>query len=262
VTYLSAMPNNGASPVPPVSSVRNTLRLLVLLEDHPSLRVVDVAQGLGVAGSTAHRLLTCLKEEGFLRQPPGSRHYVAGPEILKLARHFSDENSLERVAHLHLERLCREVNEAVNLQILVGHEVLCLDAVVEDRHGLQVRSIRGQRVSASVSAAGKVLLAALKPAELEEALSQDPRHPDPEWSASIHAELVTIREFGYATNMGEREPGVHAVAVPINDVAGKPIAALAVAAPSVRLPHVRIGGLITHLRSASAAITLDYFGTA
>ena len=248
--------------VAPVGSARNVLRLLMLLEEQPSLRVVDVSRELDVAGSTAHRLLNCLKDEGFLRQPAGSRAYVAGPNVLKLARHFSDQNSLERVAHLHLERLCKQINEAVNLQVLVGHEVLCLDAVVEDRHGLQVRSIRGQRVSASVSAAGKVLLAALKSADLEESLGQDPRHPDPEWAAAVHAELATIREFGYATNMGEREPGVHAVAVPVNDVAGKPMAALAVAAPSVRLPHVRINGLITHLRTTSAAITLDYFGSA
>jgi len=256
------MPKNQSEPSAPVSSVKNTLRLLMLLEDQQSLRVVDVSKELGVAGSTAHRLLTCLKDEGFLRQPAGSRAYVAGPKILKLARHFSDQNSLERVAHAHLERLCKQVNEAVNLQVLVGHEVLCLDSVVEDRHGLQVRSIRGQRVSASVSAAGKVLLAALRPADLEECLAQDPRHPDADWAASVHAELATIREFGYATNMGEREPGVHAVAVPVNDTAGKPIAALAVAAPSVRLPHVRVSGLITHLRAASAAIALDYFGSA
>ncbi len=256
------MPNYQESPAAPVSSVKNTLRVLMLLEDHPSLRVVDVSKELGVAGSTAHRLLTSLKDEGFLRQPPGSRLYVAGPQILRLARHFSDQNSLERVAHVHLERLCKQVNEAVNLQVLVGHEVLCLDSVVEDRHGLQVRSIRGQRVSASVSAAGKVLLAALKPTELEESLAQDPRHPDPDWAATVHAELATIREFGYATNMGEREPGVHAVAVPVTDTSGRPIAALAVAAPSVRLPHIRVNGLINHLRTASAAIALDYFGSA
>lgn len=241
--------------------MRNTLKLLSLLQESPTLRVVDVARSLGVAGSTAHRLLTCMKDEGYLRQPPGSRHYVAGPVMLKLARHFSDQNSLERVAHPHLERLCKELNEAVNLQVLEGTEVLCVDSVVEDRHGLQVRHIRGKRVPAVVSAAGKVLLAALKPAELEETLNMLEGRGDGDWLARVYAELTTVRELGYATNMGEREPGVHAVAVPISDQAGRPIAAIAVAAPSVRLPHIRIGGLITHLKTTSTAIALDYYGT-
>lgn len=248
-----------------LASVTNALRLLSMLSVDSTIRVVDVSRSLGVAPSTSHRLLTCLKDEGFMQQVRGSKKYTVGPELLRLARHFSSQNSLERSARPHLEALCREVNEAVNLQVLIKDEVLCLDAVVEDRHALHVKQIAGQRAAAHASAAGKVLLAALSTGEREAILAE---HGLPALTgrtitdpAAFEAEMRLVRSQGYATNMGEREDGVHAVAVPVLDLDENPIAALAVAAPSTRLPAARVPGLLRNLRRARAAITSDYFAT-
>jgi DNA-binding IclR family transcriptional regulator len=246
-----------------LSSVTNALRLLSMLSQEAELRVVDVSRRLDIAPSTSHRLLKCLKEEGFMQQSQGSRRYRVGPEMLRLARHFSSQNSLERLARPHLIALSRRVNEAVNLQILIGHEVLCLDAVVEDRHDLHVNRIAGRRVAAHASAAGKVLLAAL-PHSARRTLYDSHGLPaitsrtiiSPE---AFEAELAKVRTAGYATNLGEREDGVFAVAVPILDLADKPIAALAVAAPAVRLPRPRIPGLLRDLRRTRDAIRVAYF---
>ncbi|MBO9521314.1 MAG: IclR family transcriptional regulator [Nocardioidaceae bacterium] len=246
-----------------LASVTNALRLLSMLSSQPELRVVDVSRRLGIAPSTSHRLLSCLKEEGFMQQARSSKRYMVGPELLRLARHFSSQNSLERLARPHLVSLCRLVDEAVNLQILVGHEVLCLDAVVEDRHDLHVKRIAGRRVAAHASAAGKVLLAAL-PTSARQALYSEHGLPsitdrtivDDE---EFEAELARVRAAGYATNLGEREDGVHAVAVPVLDLNDNPMAALAVAAPAVRLPKARVPGLVRDLRRARAAITAEYF---
>lgn len=246
-----------------LASVTNTLRLLSMLSSQPELRVVDVARRLGIAPSTSHRLLSRLKEEGFMQQARTSKRYMVGPELLRLARHFSSQNSLERIARPHLMSLCRLVDEAVNLQILVGAEVLCLDAVVEDRHDLHVKQIAGRRVAAHASAAGKVLLAAT-PLSVRQALYGDHGLPaitartivDPE---AFEAELAGVRAAGFATNLGEREDGVYAVAVPVLDLNDRPMAALAVAAPAVRLPQARVPGLVRDLRRARAAITAEYF---
>lgn len=255
----------GSTTVEPASqsltSVSRALRLLLMLQTSEALRVVDVARELGVAGSTAHRLLACLRDEGFLRQKEGSRTYTPGPEVLRLARTLSDQHTLENIARPHLQRLCSEVNETVNLQILVGPEVLCIDSVVEDRHELHVRQITGQRTPATLSAAGKALLALYPPAQLREVLStNDDRTTgsSPRELAELERELALIRSRGYAVNMGQRESGVHAVAVPILDGERHQVGALSVAAPSVRLPANRVAGLVKRLRSSSAAITADY----
>jgi DNA-binding IclR family transcriptional regulator len=247
-----------------LTSVTNALRLLSLLSVEPTLRVVDVSRRLGVAPSTSHRLLTCLREEGFMQQARDSKKYSVGPELLRLARHFSSQNSLEHSARPHLEALCREVNEAVNIQVLIKNEVLCLDAVVEDRHALHVKQIAGRRASAHASAAGKLLLAALAPDE-REALIREYGLPAVTGRtitdiAAFEKELQQVRAQGYATNMAEREEGVHSVAVAVLDLDDRPIAAVAVAAPSTRLPAARVPGLVRNLRLTRAAITADYFG--
>lgn len=249
-------------PPPALTSVNNALRLLLMLENHPELRVTDVANELGIGGSTAHRLLTSLKNAGFLRQRAASRKYVVGRELLRLARHFSDENTLERVARPHMESLCHQIFEAVNLQVLVGVESLCIASVFSDRHALQVRSIVGQRSAAIVMAAGKVLLAGLSYHDLNEALGPIGRTTldgPPLDLRLLREELRSIQALGFAVTMGDMEPGVHAVAAPIVNPEGHAIAALSVAAPSIRLPPARVPGLVSQLRGASTAIATEYF---
>jgi DNA-binding IclR family transcriptional regulator len=126
-----------------------------------------------------------------------------------------------------------------------------------------VNRIAGRRVAAHASAAGKVLLAALPPAARSTLYDS---HGLPSITArtivsqeAFEAELAKVRAAGYATNLGEREDGVFAVAVPILDLSDKPLAALAVAAPAVRLPQARIPGLVRDLRRTRDAIQRSYF---
>jgi DNA-binding IclR family transcriptional regulator len=51
----------------------------------------------------------------------------------------------------------------------------------------------------------------------------------------LEAELAATRKRGYAVSSGERSPGAAAVAAPIRDGSGQPIAAIGVLGPSQRL---------------------------
>ncbi|MFF4794978.1 IclR family transcriptional regulator [Streptomyces sp. NPDC001276] len=252
------LPAGGSS----LGSVTNALRLLSLLTEHPSIRVVDAADYLGIALSTAHRLLSCLRDEGFLQQANGSRRYTVGPETLRIARHFATQHTLEHAAHHHLQALCRELNETVNLQILLGAEVLCVDAIAETSHTLHVKHIAGQRTPANASAAGKLLLSVLDPDEVcarfREGLPALTAHTiaDPD---TFQRELEAVRNRGYATNIEEGEEGVHAVAVAIMDTRQRPMAALSVASPAARLPAARVRTVVPQLRRVSSAITAEFF---
>ena len=65
-----------AVPQYPIESVDKALRLIRLLGDQPEIRLSEAARYLGVASSTAHRLLAMLHYRGLVRQDSETRHTV------------------------------------------------------------------------------------------------------------------------------------------------------------------------------------------
>ena len=256
----SARKGDGASAG--MSSVANALRILDLLDDGTVLRVVEVARHLGVASSTAHRLLRTLREQGYLRQDVGSARYLPGPAVLRLARRISTQRTLEQMAPPHLRALCRDLNETVNLQILVGGDVLFI-ASAEDQHSLRVATRSGTSGPAHASAGGKLLLAQLDHDDVRARLGDRPATLTSRTHGNVDQlldELDGIRRRGHAINLGETDEGVNAVAVPVFDTDGEVLAALSLAAPAARLPMARIPTVLPFLHAASAAISAGYSG--
>ena len=69
-------PAESLAPQYPIESVDNALRLLLLLGEQPQVRLSEASRYLGVASSTAHRLLAMLAYRGFVRQDPVSKAYL------------------------------------------------------------------------------------------------------------------------------------------------------------------------------------------
>src|SRR5437764_14486442 len=92
-------------PAYPVSSADNVLTLLRLLRERGELRVAEAASGLGVAPSTAHRLLATLRRHEFAVQ---DRHhvYLPGPALIAIGATMPPPDLL---AVIH--RLLRELVE-------------------------------------------------------------------------------------------------------------------------------------------------------
>lgn len=250
---------NEDQPPGSLSSVANALHVLDLLGDGVELRVTDVAASLGIANATAHRVLTSLKGHGYLRQPPGSTRYVAGPAVLRLARRISFERTLRTIATPHLQALCRSVRETVNLQILVGADVLFIVSA-EDQHRLRVAQRGGTRGPAHANAGGKVLLSSLADDEVRRLTGDRLEGLTPHTITDIDqllAELREVRRQGHGMNTGETDEGVRAVAVPVTDSSGDSLAALSLAAPEMRLPDVRIPLVLPLLRETAQAISRD-----
>src|SRR3954463_615537 len=116
----SPAPTYGATPQYPIESVDNALRVLLLLGERPSLRLTDVSQYLGVASSTAHRLLAMLQFRGYVRQDAATRSYVPGPTLDSLAFSLLRRLDVRNRARPVLERLNRELGETVHLGRLEG----------------------------------------------------------------------------------------------------------------------------------------------
>lgn len=241
----------------PIASVDNALRLLALLAEGRQLRVSEAAHRLGTARSTAHRLLAMLEYHGFVRKDPASRAYEPGQRLVELALSAVGNFDVHRLARPHLERLCEAVGETVHLVTQQGPSVLFLDSV-ETTQALRVGARVGIVMPLHCTAGGKAILVQLSADELRTLYPGGTLEPmTPESTTSLEAllaELDEIRRRGYATNFGESEQGIGAVAVPVPGSAAEWRLAVTVSVPLSRLDSERVPAIAEVAGHAAAAI--------
>lgn len=229
------------TPLYPITSVDNALRLLAMLRDRPSIRLSEAARELDVANSTAHRLLAMLTHHNFVRQGPG-REYRAGPALLDVGLSAVRQFDVRAICHPLLVELSRATEETVHCGVLEASTIRYVDAV-ESSRVLRVAGRTGMALPAHCSAAGKALLARLEPVELRRRYPSERLDAVTPRSISTFGALVRslgrVRRVGYAVNRSESEDGVAAVGVVVDDELGRPLAALSCAAPIARMDRAR-----------------------
>lgn len=237
---LSVVKNEAPeAPRYPIESVHDALLLLLMFRDQELVRVTEVARALGVAPSTAHRLLAMLQYHGFVRHDPSTRSYVPGRALVDVGLSIVREMDIRRYARPFLEELRDDLEETVHLIALQGTQILFVDGV-ESPKALRAGLMTGTTLPAHFAVSGRVLLAEFPPERLRELYPNARIAATDGWpSVSRHqleAELATIREQGYAVGRGiaPEQADLCAVAAPIRSDAGTPRAALAVTAPATR----------------------------
>ncbi|WP_139007062.1 IclR family transcriptional regulator [Arthrobacter crystallopoietes] len=239
----------------PVESVDRALLLILLMRSAGPISVKAAAEHLNVAPSTAHRLLSALTFRGFSVQDR-ERRYRAGPALSERGAESFSVHLLRVNARSALMALHEAVGETVQLMVLRGGSIVFIDGV-ESTSALRVGMRVGDQMPAFVSAGGKAMLAQLSNTELEELY----RGGLPPWPtgritslALLKRNMTRIRRAEFATNFEETEQGVVGLGVSINDAAGKPIAALTTATPSIRFRREDMPAYIEALRTAAAAV--------
>ena len=248
---VSSPPDDRPKSDKPVGSVDNALRLLLMFRDRESIRVSEAAADLGVARSTAHRLLTLLLSYGFVGQNPVSRAYGPGPRLVELGLSMARATDMLGVMHPFLERLSEMADETVHLIVLEGSNCRFVDSV-ECRRPLRVTGRVGVLYPAHTTSGGKALLAHLNERELRRLYPkrQLPTLTDRTVSHrdDLFEQLGQIRSQGYAVNFGESTAGISAVAMVQHTANGATPAALAISAPDGRLTADRLPELVSALR--------------
>jgi DNA-binding IclR family transcriptional regulator len=248
---------NSAPPYP-VQSVDYALQLLLILKRDGVLRVSDAAAELGVARSTAHRLISMLRFRGFVEQAR-DRTYRAGSAFADLGGGPSSAAALLGIARPHLVRLTEKAGETSNLLIRMGSDVQFIDSI-ESKKALRVGSRVGVRLAARLTSGGKVLLADLSFEEV--ALLHPELADDPAGLSALKRMLSVIRRQGFGTNFQESERGVVALGMAVRGVTGTAIAAVTVSAPTVRFNRGKIVDLLPALTETVEDIRSDIIGLA
>lgn len=230
---------NVERPVPqyPIEAVDRALRLLGLFRERPQVRLSEVREFLDVGQSTAHRLMAMMVYHGFATQDPESRVYRAGPTLFEIGLAVVGSFDLRTVGRPILEQLAAECGETVHLGALEGASVRYVDCV-ESKRALRVGSRVGSLSPAHATSMGKAILAAL-PAEAVRAIYVSPRLPKVTAKtltrlSDLEKALATVRERGYAVNVGEMEDGVCSVGAAVVHELHGVIGAISIAAPATR----------------------------
>jgi DNA-binding IclR family transcriptional regulator len=241
-----------------IESVDRAMRVLLLLRTEPVLRVADVSKHLGVAPSTAHRLLATLCYRGFVLADPATHTYRVGPALGRWGA--TGDGELIAVARPHIAALAEHLRETVNLLVLEGTNCRFVHGIGSDRP-LRTSVRAGALMPAHAVSGGKVLLAELPAAHVERLFA---RHPPQRLTAhtivdtdALRAELHAVRERGYAVNVGESEDGITAVAAPVRDPRGVAVGAIAVSAPSSRTDDAAVTTILDALRRTTAELEAE-----
>lgn len=251
-----ASPEYADVPQYPIESVDNALRVLLLLGERTQLRLTDVSQYLGVASSTAHRLLAMLGYRGLVRQNPSTRCYEPGPSLDQLAYALIRRLDVRSRARPTLEKLNADLQETVHLGRLEGGNVHFIDSI-ESTRALRVVNRLGRSMPAHCTSTGKALLATLSESELlavypDEELLQLTRHSIGTRTKLIE-DLAKIRRRGYATSQQESEEGVQSLAVALQAIRS-PRLALCASVPISRMNATTRKRIRQHLVEAAEAI--------
>jgi len=243
-----------------VHAVERALEVLLCFnQDEPVLSLTRIAERLDLPKSTIHRYLATLEAARFVRRDGATGSYHLGYRFIELASLVLQEADLERWATPHLERLSAECGETVDLAVLDGAQVVYLQ-VIESPRRVKIAATVGQRLPAFCTASGKAFLAYLADDQVDYILSQGmPRYTDSTRvsPADLRQDLRVTREREFAISEQEYERDINAVAAPILDAHGCPVAVIAIAGPAYRLARERMMELGSLLLATTKAIARE-----
>ena len=211
-----------------VESLARGLDVLACFDaHHRSMTLSEVATAADLARPTARRLLLTLEELGFVRSDDGS--FELTPKVLTLGMAYVGALGLWEIARPHLAALVKRTGESSSVAQLDGSDILYVARVSVPKL-IALRVEVGTRFPAVQTSQGKVLLAALRPAELSSTLTVPSRAGLPRYIGrsedQLREELTQVRARGWALADEELAPGVRSVAVPVRDGAGAVRAAM------------------------------------
>jgi IclR family transcriptional regulator, acetate operon repressor len=232
-----------------IESVDHALRLAIALQQEGPLRVVDAAERLGVARSTAHRLLAMLVYRDFAEQD-ADRRYVAGPALRGPAP-AEPVAELRRRALPLLQALVEQTDESANLMVVVGDQVRFV-ATLECSQVLRVGDREGRLLPAHLASGGRAVLATRTDEEVTQLYSA-PGSPVADVPTLLR-ELRRIRRRGIAINNQATETGVTAIGRAVRGPDGTAVAAVSLAMPTARFRRDRLPEWIQHLTTTVSRI--------
>ena len=209
--------------------------------ERPALTLSEIADLTGLTRAAARRFLITLRDLGYVGSD--GRLFSLRPRVLELGYSYLSSLPVWELAKPHLEELADRVRETTSASVLDGTEIVFV-ARVETKRIMALTLGVGSRLPAWATAMGRVLLADLSPAQLDDYFAKVRLEPLSARTVTDEAELRGIIEQariqGWTLVDQEVEEGVRSLAVPIRTPNGPAAAALTVCSHAFRVSVERV----------------------
>lgn len=224
--------------------VQSLGRAFAILEEvarhREGIGLADLSKLVGLHNSTTFHLAKTMVSLGYIRQEKDSKRYRVGRPLFALAASALDEIEMVNVATPVLEDLSRETGESSHFAVRMGDSVVVI-ARTGGPGAFQLTDRVGVVRPAHCTALGKVILAGLRPDQLERFLERVDMKPSTDKSITnvpqLLREIAEVRKTGIAYDDGEFNPEVRCVAVPVKDFTGQVVGALGISGPIWRMSN-------------------------
>ncbi|MES2974590.1 MAG: IclR family transcriptional regulator [Pseudomonadota bacterium] len=165
---------------PPVTGVQSATRILSLLRivgahRGDGIRLRELTELSGLDRSTAHRMLACLVDEGFVERIDSTKLYRLGLEALQWG--FTSNGLATVVDRLRplMQRLGRQTGDTVYLLVRSGDFALCLHRE-EGSYPIKAFMMdKGMRRPLGISAGGVAILALMPEEDVPQVYARNAR---------------------------------------------------------------------------------------
>jgi len=195
--------------------------------EHPEQTLTDVAAATGLTRAGARRILLTLQTLGYVEAE--GRLFRLTPRILDLGFAYLTSMPFWNLAEPVMEELSATVHESCSAAVLDRTEIVYVLRV--PTHKIMTINLSiGSRLPAYCTSMGRVLLASLDEAALDETLGSSPLYAHTARTVTDIGELKKIigqvRQQGWAIVDQELEGGLISISAPIRNRQGRVIAAM------------------------------------
>jgi IclR family transcriptional regulator, KDG regulon repressor len=227
------------NPSQPNSTVERALNILELIASkQEALGVGEIAEELGLAKSTTHRLLETLKNNRFVEQIDTLDKYNIGIKAIEVGMSGLVNWNIVDISAPHIKQLASTLNETAFLAVYDQGEIVYVYKA-EGNQAVTTNAQLGMRKHVHCTSLGKAIVSNFHIEEVDNILTEKGMRQFTNRTITdkqeYFEELSKVRLQGYAMDDEEVEEGLTCFAVPIFNYTGKAIAAISVAGPTERI---------------------------
>ena len=245
--------------------VQSIGRAFAILEEvarnRDGIGLADLSKRVGLHNSTTFHLVKTMVSLGYIRQIKESKRYRVGRPLFALAASALDEMEMVSMATPVLDHLSRETGESSHFAARMSDAVVVM-ARTPGPGAFQLTDRVGVVRPAYCTALGKVILAALRPDQIDRYLDRvELKSMTPKTITNaqrLRRELQDVRRAGIAFDDGEFDE-MRCAAMPVHDFSGKVVGAIGISGPVWRLSIQALQNKARHLDEAAKRLS-EAFG--